>query len=247
MNATQLLPPPASTDSLPPPGTGRLPPSVDTTAQRRRRWPWVLLGVAVTVVALTLLGLVMSVVVPTSLIDDDLDDGSGPFAHESDELVTLDYVDGGYAMVLEPAPDNWQSARSFWEPSERSVSVAASFEVRQTGSQDYFVGIGCKAAGATYQFVIEPHGYAALLVSTDASEILTGGEITPPPPTSGRLELTCQGGGDRPTELVGSLDGVEVISYSHVNGFESFNAMVLTAWSDDGLDVLWDDPLAERS
>jgi hypothetical protein len=113
MNNTQLLPPPVSAESLPPPGAGHLLPPVNMRAQRRRRWPWVLLGVGVAFVALAVLGLILSALAPTSLVDDDLDDGSGPFAHESDELVTLDYVDGGYAMILEPAPANWQTARSF--------------------------------------------------------------------------------------------------------------------------------------
>ena len=148
-------------------------------------------------------------------------------------------------MILEPAPANWQSARSFWEPSERSVLVAASFDVREAGSQDYFIGIGCRAAGATYDFMVDPHGYATLIVETDTVDVLIEEEIAPPS-TSGRLELTCRGGGDEPTELVGRLDGAQVISYSHANGFESFRAMVLTAGSEDGLNVLWDDPFAER-
>lgn len=245
MTDTQLLPPPTPTDTLPPPGAQPPLPLEPIPVQRRLRWPWVLLGAGITFIGLIVLGVILTAVAPASLVDDDLDDGSGPFAHESDELVTLDFVDGGYAMILEPAPANWQSARSFWEPTERSVLVAASFEVRDTGSQDYFIGIGCKAAGATYDLVIDPHGYVALIVETDTTEVLVEEEIAPPS-TTGRLELTCQGGGDGPTELVGSLDGVEVISFSHAKGFDSFNAMQLTAWSEDGLDVLWDDPFAER-
>ena len=102
------------------------------------------------------------------------------------------------------------------------------------------------AAGAMYHFMIDPRGLASLAIETDtAVELLAQEEITPPA-TTGRLELMCRGGGDGPTELVGSLDGVEVISYSHVDGYESFNAMALAAWSQDGLDVLWDDPFAER-
>lgn len=245
MSSHQLLPPPVPMDDLPPPGAAPHLPFDNEPGQRRRRWPWVLLGVGLAVLALAVLGLILSAVAPTSLVDDDLDDGDGPFAHESDALVTLDFVDGGYAMILEPVEGNWQTARSFWEPGERSVRVAASFEVRQTGSQEYFIGIGCRAAGATYDFVIDPHGYAVLLVETDTAEPLVEQEITPPS-TTGRLELTCQGGGDEPTELVGSLDDVEVISFSHVNGYESFSAMALTAAADDGLDILWDDPFAER-
>ncbi len=45
---------------------------------------------------------------------------------------------------------------------------------------------------------------------------------------------------------MGSLDGVEVVSYRHINGFESFLAMGLVANSNDGLEVLFDDPFAER-
>lgn len=247
MTDTQLLPPPAPTDSTP--GLAAMPVAPQQTpSARRRRWPWVVLGVAVTVLAfvgLVVIGLIAGVVAPSALVDDDLNDGRGPFAHESDELVTLDFVDDGYAMILEPVPGNFQAARSFWEPSERAVRVAASFEVRDTGSQDYIVGISCKAAGAMYDFVVDPHGYATLVLETDTIELLAEEEITPPA-TTGRLELTCRGGGDSPTELVGSLDGVEVITYSHVDGYESFNAMALVAWSEDGLDVLWDDPFAER-
>lgn len=244
MNGTQLLPPPTPTGGLSPPDLAPRP-AEDAPTRRRRRWPWVLLGAGLMFVGLGVLGLILTAVAPATLVDDDLDDGRGPFVAERDQLVTLEYVDDGYAMILEPAPGNWQSARSFWEPGERSIRVAASFEIRDSGSEDYFIGIGCRAAGATYDFMIDPHGYVGLMLETDTAELLVEDEITPPS-TTGRLELTCQGGGDEPTELVGRLDGVEVISFSHVDGFESFSALVLTAGSQNGLDVLWDDPFAER-
>ena len=139
MTDSQLLPPPTPIESAPQFAASPIAPQAPR--DRRRRWPWVLLGVGITVLALVALVVIGLVAAPSTLIDDDLNDGTGPFAHESDELVTLDFVDGGYAMILEPAPANFQVARSFWEPSERAVRVAASFEVREAGSQGYVVGI----------------------------------------------------------------------------------------------------------
>lgn len=88
-----------------------------------------------------------------------------------------------------------------------------------------------------------------VLLETRTVEVLAT-ETIDRAPSSGRLKLACANcvGAD-PTEIVGYLDGDDVIRASHPRGFGSFTAIAIVAGLDveADMDVLWDDIYVDGS
>lgn len=213
-------------------------------------WPWILLAVALTIVAvlvgLVALGLWLE---STPVIDDDMHDGDGPFVAESDPHVDLRYGADGYVMDLTPLPDgNMQYSRSFWSITRSSIDFSISYELTEapTAAVEYGVGVGCVGAGGTYWLVLSADG--TTMIGLDAPEPAVLEQIDLTLPTSGDLRLDCRDGvGSGPTSITGYVDGVPVIEAEHPHGFGSFQAVGILAviGLDEPYVVTWDDAYAD--
>ena len=229
----------------PPPG----PPPL-AAATRRKVWPWILLTIAGTLVVgfvgLAALGFWMQ---SQPLIDDDMDNGTGPFVAESDPFVELRYEDGGYVMDLTPMQDgNLQYARSFWGVTRPEVDFAISYELRDAPDDvDHVVAIGCVGAGGSYWFYLSADGTAGIELWSADGGVLE--EVDAPRlASSDRLRIVCEdGAADGPTSVVGYLDGEQLVAAQHENGFGSFQAVGIAAFvgGQEPYVVVWDDAYAD--
>jgi hypothetical protein len=109
--------------------------------------------------------------------------------------------------------------------------------------------VACFGAGASYELALGSNGETAIMreISDKGLDVLTtGSTVAARLTTPVRLRLDCLGGGNGPTQLVGYVNGTQVVSVSDNDSFESFGAIGVKAFAEQPLDVLFDDPFAKQ-
>ena len=229
------------------------PPMVSPARSPKRRvWPWILLTVGVTVVVL-FIGLAATGFWAQSqpLIDDDMNNGEGPFVAESGPLVDFRYESGAYVMDLTPqAAGSTQTSKVFWPMTRPAVDFEISYELLEApdpGDENFDIGIACFGAGGAYWFMVWGDGTTILGAESSDRRALEELQLAPLPP-AGRVRIVCEdGSGDAPTTVTAHLDGEQVAQAEHQNGFGSFQGVGITAGIglDEPLVVAWDDAFAD--
>ena len=235
------------------------PPS-KFSGSKSRRWLWILIAIAaVTGLAIVVLTFTNTPSSDQTMVEDDMNRGEGPFVVESDSLVELGYEDGGYAMVLAATAEGQiQRARHIWRGSREAVHVGISYQIRRAPIDGaWTVRLGCSGSSDSTDSQVDPTYYIA--VARDPADgvyvfLVAGEDVVAdrrfPLDTDvsqARLELDCVSGdnGDS-TEIVGYMDGREIVRASHPAGFGPFRAIAILAalTVEAEMDVLWDDALA---
>jgi len=150
-------PPPPQWYTAPPPQ-----PPVRSSG-RSKVWIGVAAGFAGAVVAmLAVLMFIGTVITSPTLISTDFNDGRGPFSTDSDPSVTLEFVDGGYGMLVKD--DSAKISRSsFADGTVTAMRVAIDATIR-SATDDFVMGVAAvNGPGLQYILATSSAGGAALL------------------------------------------------------------------------------------
>lgn len=185
------------------------------------------------------------------LLEDDFE-GQQNFTTDDDPLVRQRYVDGVYEVMVKDASVP-ETARSFFdERAQQGLTFEVDVEIVEAPEEDFFVGLGCYPGNEGYVLGLTPTGeYAVAQQFSDRpGRVLEQGTFEQGlgPGDSGRLGITCVGGGSGPTALELRLDGRRVVRVEHQGGYDSFVAVgFYINTTEDGTLVRFDNALAKAA
>lgn len=191
-----------------------------------------------------------------TILANDFNDGTGDWPADSDNFVTLEYVDGGYRFLINDPSQPHSSSAHFTDISVPGLSLEADVTERvgPTTVQEA-LGLWClRSVDVGYLFAVQANGDYAIVktpgASTGSGTVLTSGTNASAGWVLGQtkhLRIECWGGGEDPTAITGFVDDLEVAEVLDPEGYDSFSGIGLfLSTSERGTDVLWDNVLARR-
>lgn len=222
-------------------------PPVPPTPPTRKRWKRRLaIGGGITVLVLVGAG-VLSLVLDRTLLRHDLltaefDTTPDPFRTGTQGEYRFSLVDGAYRIESAVTPTGPGSAFAWFTRTAFNVDLAADVTAFTHSSPQTAVGIGCMDSpaknGHGYIFATGPAGDAITKADLTGTTVL--GREDPSEnwsPAGHRLRITCRPVGSGDIEVVGYIDGVEVLVAVDPDGYDSFRSALLVLYADDAGDA----------
>ena len=235
---------------LPPPPPHPMPPPPPRAA-RRRVWPWVLLAIGATWMAVVGLLVVVGVLLgdddadvsdnaadvsgTTATYQDDFAAGPGDFPVGERGTAVTEHRDGAYWII--GTESGYSSFATVPIAAADVVTVSATEELTTTASPGDGLGLVVMSSDDDGYLLEISSSYGAELIKAEARG--TGEpalRLLATEPVEGLggpavLELTATWT-ESGTELVGHLDGVEVVRYTDIDGLDQFTAAGVDVYSE---------------